>query len=93
MAESENMHRPAELAGVDGFFAITIWKYYQETGDEEALNQLLAYNVWDVILTAELFKKFVMPALKTDFENPFSVDLEKLQQIKDHYSKTTIVNE
>jgi len=92
MAESENMHRPAELAGVDGFFAITIWKYYQETGDEEALNQLLAYNVWDVILTAELFKKFVMPALKTDFKNPFSVDLEKLQQIKDHYSKTNVIN-
>ncbi|MAG24742.1 hypothetical protein CMI47_04095 [Candidatus Pacearchaeota archaeon] len=94
MAEAENMHRPAELADVDGFFAITLWKYYQETGDEEALNHLLAYNIWDVILTAELFKKFVGPWLPTDdFDNPFKINLEKLKRIKDHYSKTSIINE
>ena len=91
MAEAENMHRPSELAGVDGFFAITLWKHYQETGDEEALNQLLAYNTWDVILTAELFKKFVMPALPTDLVNPFSIDLEMLQQIKDHWDKPRVM--
>jgi len=93
MAEAENMYRPAELAGVDGFFAITLWKYYQEMGDDEALNQLLAYNTWDVILTAELFKKFVMPALPTDLVNPFSIDLEKLQKIKDHGSKPKFTND
>ncbi len=85
MATAENMFRPSELEGVDGSFAIAIWKYYQETGEEEALNQLLAYNIWDVIITAELFKKFIMPALPTDLVNPFSIDLEALQKIKDHW--------
>jgi len=87
LAEAENLNRPAELQGVDGFFAVSIWKYYQATGDEEALIQLLAYNAWDVILTAELFKKFVMPELPTDFETPLSVDLDKLKQIKDYWEK------
>jgi len=91
MAAAENMFRPAELKGVDGSFAIVIWKYYQETGEEEALNQLLAYNIWDVIITAELFKKFIMPALPTDLVNPFSINLEKLQQIKDSNKNMNIL--
>tara|TARA_Y100000310_G_scaffold217831_1_gene218955 strand:- start:5161 stop:5853 length:693 start_codon:yes stop_codon:yes gene_type:complete len=91
MAEAENMHRPAELAGVDGFFAITIWKYYQETGDDSALDQLLAYNTWDVILTAELFKKFVGSWLPIDWENLPVINLEKLQEIKEYWDKPHIL--
>ena len=93
IAEAENMFRPADLKDVDGSFAITIWKYYQETEDEEALNQLLAYNIWDVILTAELFKKFVMPVLPTDLVNPFSIDLKKLQIIKDYWDKPRLIDD
>ena len=93
MAAAENMFRPAELNDVDGSFAITIWKYYQETGDEEALNQLLAYNIWDVILTAELFKKFVMPNLSIDLKNPFSINFKKLQIIKDYWDKPNIMTD
>jgi|TARA_Y100000310_G_scaffold216111_1_gene217093 hypothetical protein len=93
IAEAENLFRPAELTDVDGSFAVTIWRYYQETGDEEALNQLLAYNIWDVIITAELFKKFVMPALPTDLTNPFSIDLEKLQHIKDSNRNMNILTD
>jgi len=93
MAAAENLFRPAELNDVDGSFAITIWKYYQETGDEEALNQLLAYNIWDVILTAELFKKFVMPNLSIDLKNPFSINFKKLQIIKDYWDKPNIMTD
>jgi|TARA_Y100000034_G_scaffold133766_1_gene200215 uncharacterized protein YprB with RNaseH-like and TPR domain len=92
MAEAENMFRPADLAGVDGSFAIAIWKYYQETGEEEALNQLLAYNIWDVILTAELFKKFVMQSIPIEnLKNPFKINMETLQKIKDYWDEPNLI--
>tara|TARA_Y100000034_G_scaffold77310_1_gene92920 strand:- start:436 stop:1092 length:657 start_codon:yes stop_codon:yes gene_type:complete len=91
LAESENMNRPAELKGVDGFFAIQLWKYYLETQDEKALDQLLAYNIWDVILTAELFKKFVGPWFDTSWIEVPTIDLIKLQEIKEYFSKSPFI--
>jgi uncharacterized protein YprB with RNaseH-like and TPR domain len=38
-----------ELDGVDGYFAVLLWKEYQDTGDERFLETLLAYNVADVL--------------------------------------------
>lgn len=38
-----------ELEGLDGYFAVLLWHEYQTTGDERALETLLAYNAADVL--------------------------------------------
>ena len=38
-----------ELEGVDGFFAVLLWREYEQTGLAAALETLLAYNVEDVV--------------------------------------------
>jgi len=37
------------LTGVDGYFAVLLWKLYEETNQESALHTLLAYNAEDTI--------------------------------------------
>ena len=37
------------LDGVDGYFAVLLWRLYKETGDERALQTLLAYNIEDSV--------------------------------------------
>ena len=37
------------LDGVDGFFAVLLWKEYNRTGNRRALETLLAYNIEDVV--------------------------------------------
>ncbi len=37
------------LKWIDGFFAVLLWYEYQGTGNEKALETLLAYNVEDVL--------------------------------------------
>jgi len=39
----------AGLKDVDGFMAVLLWNYYQETKDEKALETLLAYNFEDTV--------------------------------------------
>jgi NAD-dependent DNA ligase len=43
--------RPLELHNVDGATAIKLWKRFLYDGIEEALQNLLYYNAWDVVLT------------------------------------------
>jgi uncharacterized protein len=38
-----------ELEGVDGFLAVLLWREYQRSGNKDALETLLAYNVQDVL--------------------------------------------
>lgn len=38
-----------DLDGVDGYFAVLLWQMYKRTGDESALETLLAYNVEDTV--------------------------------------------
>ncbi len=38
-----------DLAGVDGYLAVLLWKHYRRTRDPQALETLLAYNVEDVL--------------------------------------------
>jgi uncharacterized protein YprB with RNaseH-like and TPR domain len=38
-----------ELDGVDGFFAVILWRHFLKTGDRRALETLLAYNVDDAV--------------------------------------------
>jgi uncharacterized protein YprB with RNaseH-like and TPR domain len=38
-----------DLDGVDGFFAVLLWREYLKSGDRAALDTLLAYNIEDVV--------------------------------------------
>ena len=38
-----------DLSDIDGFFAVLLWDEYQRTGDQKALDTLLAYNIQDTI--------------------------------------------
>jgi uncharacterized protein YprB with RNaseH-like and TPR domain len=38
-----------ELAGVDGYLAVLLWREYMRSGNEKALETLLAYNIEDVV--------------------------------------------
>lgn len=38
-----------DLAGVDGYFAVVLWREYCKTGSRRALETLLAYNVEDAV--------------------------------------------
>lgn len=44
----------AELDGVDGYFAVLLWREYENTGDQAVLETLLAYNAADVLGLEEL---------------------------------------
>jgi uncharacterized protein YprB with RNaseH-like and TPR domain len=86
-----------DLDGVDGFFAVLLWNAYKKTGDEKALETLLAYNIEDVVnLKTLMVKTFNMNILKifpdgrTDLllpepempQIPFSPDLPTIDRIK-----------
>jgi hypothetical protein len=43
------LHRAEELDGVDGWTAVLLWHEYEATGDQRALDTLIAYNLEDVI--------------------------------------------
>ena len=38
-----------ELDGVNGYMAVLLWNYYQQTGEHRALETLLAYNIMDTV--------------------------------------------
>ena len=84
-----------DLRDVDGFFAVLLWDEYQRTGDQKALDTLLAYNIQDTINLENLMVTAYNMKLKdTPFYeahliadppppvNPYSVDLETVDKIK-----------
>lgn len=54
------------LDGVDGFFAVLLWRDYRENMNEKALETLLAYNIEDVV------------NLETLMVKSYNLNLEKL---------------
>ena len=86
----------ADLAGVDGFFAVLLWNEYSRTGDEKALETLLAYNIEDVVnLEILMVMAYNMKLRETPFgqshriempgrpEIPFAPDLPTIHRLKD----------
>ena len=84
-----------DLRDVDGFFAVLLWQEYQRTGNQKALDTLLAYNVQDTITLENLMVTAYNMKLKdTPFYdthlieeptlsvNPFRADLAMVDQIK-----------
>jgi uncharacterized protein YprB with RNaseH-like and TPR domain len=87
-----------ELKDIDGFFAVLLWNEYLNTGDQKMLETLLAYNIQDTINLEDLMVTAYNMKLKgTPFyeklliadspppANPFRVDLETVDKIKNHF--------
>jgi len=84
-----------DLDGVDGYFAVLLWQMYKRTGDEGALETLLAYNVEDTVnlerLAIEAYNRNVA---NTPFaanlslpwpelpDNPHSANVKIVDQLK-----------
>jgi len=86
------------LDGVDGFFAVLLWRQYQQYGDEKALETLLAYNIEDTVnlerLLIEGYNRNIASTpfaeeLFIDFPEspliPFQPDLDCVERIKTSY--------
>ena len=86
-----------ELDGVDGYFAVLLWREYERTGNRKALETLLAYNIEDVVnLEYLMVESYNLNVLETPFyENqlpqparpnlPFSPDSNLIDEIKARY--------
>ena len=85
----------ADLADVDGYFAVLLWRDYQRNGNEKALETLLAYNVLDVVNLATLMAMaYNMKIQDTPFAwthrlpppppppLPFEADVETIERIR-----------
>jgi hypothetical protein len=84
-----------DLKDIDGYFAVLLWDEYQRTGDQKALDTLLAYNIQDTINLENLLVTAYNLKLKdTPFNethliaesplpvNPYSVCLETVDRVK-----------
>jgi len=83
------------LDGVDGYFAVILWKQYQQTNDKNALDTLLAYNVEDTvnlerlaieaynrnILTTPFAEQLLLP-FPDPPSNPYQPDYDCVERIK-----------
>jgi uncharacterized protein YprB with RNaseH-like and TPR domain len=83
------------LRDIDGFFAVLLWDEYQRTGDQKALDTLIAYNVQDTVTLENLMvTAYNMKLKQTPFydriliadsqvpANPYRVDLATVDRIK-----------
>ncbi len=70
-----------ELAGVDGYMAVLLWNHFRETGDQKAMDTLLAYNIMDTvnleILMVEAFNRHLE---KTPFYETLKIPIPETPQ-------------
>ena len=84
-----------DLKDIDGFFAVLLWEEYQRSGDQKALDTLLAYNIQDTVtlenlmVTAYNMKLKDTPFYETHLiekptlsVNPIRADLATIDRIK-----------
>jgi len=65
-----------DLADVDGFFAVLLWREFQRHGNASALETLLAYNIRDVVnLEPLLVKAYNLKAAQTPFASAVALNL------------------
>lgn len=83
------------LDGVDGWFAVLLWRQYQASGDPKALETLLAYNIEDTVnlerLMVEAYNRNILQTpLGDDLlqdcppppPNPFVADYDCIESIR-----------
>ena len=86
-----------ELDGVDGYFAVLLWREYRKTGSSKALETLLAYNMADTVnLETLMVQAFNMKVSETPFHElriplpcppciPFKPDAELIDELRQAY--------
>ena len=63
------------MSDIDGFFAVLLWDEYQRTGDQKALDTLLAYNIQDTVTLENLLvTAYNMKIEQTPFYNTHLVE-------------------
>ena len=68
-----------ELDGVDGYFAVLLWNEFVATGNEAALETLLAYNIEDVInLESLMVIAYNLKLKRTPFVTTHQFDLPEV---------------
>jgi uncharacterized protein YprB with RNaseH-like and TPR domain len=71
-----------DLTGVDGFFAVLLWNDYVQSGNEKALETLLAYNIEDVVnLETLMVMAYNMKVRETPFGQRLQIDLPARPEI------------
>ncbi|RMD79627.1 MAG: hypothetical protein D6820_07980 [Lentisphaerae bacterium] len=74
--------RPPELDGVDSKIAVKLWERFQRDRADEALQNLLYYNAWDVALTYFLHCRCMSAPSRAIHETiPFTLDSGYLASI------------
>ncbi len=94
-----------ELDGVDGYFAVLLWRDYRENKNQKALETLLAYNIQDVVnleplmITSYNLKLEGTPFLKSHRlpmpyapKLPFNPDPKTIRKIFHRYSRHYAMN-
>ena len=84
-----------DLSDIDGFFAVLLWNEYKKSGNQQALDTLLAYNIQDTVnLESLMVAAYNMKIKETPFygshlipspgvpDNPYSADLKTVDRIK-----------
>jgi uncharacterized protein YprB with RNaseH-like and TPR domain len=77
-----------ELEGVDGYMAVLLWHEYLRSGDESAVETLLAYNAEDVFSLEILCrhvceqKGIVLPRACSNPVNPYTANVRLLDRLK-----------
>ncbi len=80
-----------ELDGVDGYFAVLLWKDYQYNQNTKALETLLAYNIEDTVNLENLMvQAYNMNIEKTPFAETLRIDLPYLPDIPFHPDMETV---
>ena len=86
-----------DLSDINGFFAVLLWDEYRRTGEQKALDTLLAYNIQDTVTLENLMvTAYNMKLKETPFYethlieestppvNPFRADLATVDRIKNY---------
>ena len=73
------------LDGVDGSFAVLLWREYERTGNEQALETLLAYNIEDSVnLERLMIEAYNRNLGKTPFSPELQIPFPEPPQILHH---------
>jgi len=71
-----------DVAGLDGYDAVRLWNLYRMTGDEKALETLLAYNIQDVVnLETLMVMAYNLNLRETPFQDSHELPLPVLPEI------------
>ena len=71
-----------DLEGVDGYMAVLLWEHYQRTGEQRALETLLAYNIMDTVnLELLMVEAYNRSLALTPFYNELAITSPSRPQI------------